>query len=491
MRILVVLFCFLSSCLSSQNSKIFNNWHFSRNAWLNFNTSPPKFFGGSAIFTIEGSSSISDSLGNLLFYTDGISVWNKNHQLMPNGFGLNGHVSSTQSALIVPFITNPNKYYIFTADAQVGQIGGCTCGCLAYSVVDMTQQSGLGDITIKKVKLYDSIAEKLHGVKIENDSSIWVVAHEWNTNNFLSFRLNPSGIDTVPVISSTGSVHSGDVNLRNSAGQMKISPDGTKLACVTYFAGQIELFHFNKSTGEVSDPIQMLGDQFMYGVEFSPNSALLYVTNNWQGYLWQFDVSNWNVNAITASKKEIFKIGGGDPFGQLQLGPDGRIYTTLQTSFTVAAINQPDKLGLACDLSTFIELKDTNNVYGTAREGLPNMIAGFYKTDYIPPDPNPEGLIENIPNVFSPNGDDVNELWQVKLPAGSLLNRAVIYDRWGISVYDLTGTQLKQPSGAVIRWDGFTTSGVPCSDGVYFYIIEYIDKINNFQKLTGYLSLFR
>jgi hypothetical protein len=52
--------------------------------------------------------------GNYFFYTDGSYVYNKNHQIMSNGYGLLG--SSTQSAIIVPKPRNPYVYYIFTVD---------------------------------------------------------------------------------------------------------------------------------------------------------------------------------------------------------------------------------------------------------------------------------------------------------------------------------------------------------------------------------------
>ncbi|MHA1342163.1 MAG: hypothetical protein ACTSO2_19505, partial [Promethearchaeota archaeon] len=67
---------------------------------------------------MEGCATISDKFGHLLFYTDGITVWNKNHRVMKNGEGLFGHVSSTQSAIIIPNPGKKNQYYIFTVDAE-------------------------------------------------------------------------------------------------------------------------------------------------------------------------------------------------------------------------------------------------------------------------------------------------------------------------------------------------------------------------------------
>ena len=104
---------FLSLILLSLKSYTQNeaaNWFFGEQAGINFNNSSPVSILGGELETDEGCSTISDKFGNLLFYSDGITVWNKNHLIMPNGHGLLGDFSSTQSALIVP---KPNSNHIF------------------------------------------------------------------------------------------------------------------------------------------------------------------------------------------------------------------------------------------------------------------------------------------------------------------------------------------------------------------------------------------
>jgi len=74
-----------------------NIWYFGRQVGLDFNNgSPPVALIDSAMFTGEGCATISNSNGNLLFYTDGSTIYNKNHQIMASG--LFGHTSTTQSA---------------------------------------------------------------------------------------------------------------------------------------------------------------------------------------------------------------------------------------------------------------------------------------------------------------------------------------------------------------------------------------------------------
>ncbi len=88
-----------------------------------------------------------------------------------------------------------------------------------------------------------------------------------------------------------------------------------------------------------------------------------------------------------------------------------------------------------------------------------------------------------IPNVFSPNGDDVNEYWKINLPAGSKLNNLEVYNRWGNVVFTSVDT--------IKPWFGRTTSGETCSEGVYFYVLRYTDAKGQEQKINGYISLFR
>jgi len=140
------VFTFLTLSLSAQNQA--NIWYFGHNAGLDFNGGDPVALNDGALFTDEGVATISDYNGNLLFYTDGKVVWNKNHQIMPNGTGLLGHASSTQSAVIVPQPSNSDLYYIFTVDYTASS------GGMAYSVVDMDLENGLGNVSnVKNVPL--------------------------------------------------------------------------------------------------------------------------------------------------------------------------------------------------------------------------------------------------------------------------------------------------------------------------------------------------
>ena len=84
-RLFLLLLCF-PLLLFSQNEG--NIWYFGWNAGLDFNSGAPVALTDGQLFTLEGCASISDMNGDLLFYTDGMVVYNKNHVLMPNGSGI-------------------------------------------------------------------------------------------------------------------------------------------------------------------------------------------------------------------------------------------------------------------------------------------------------------------------------------------------------------------------------------------------------------------
>jgi hypothetical protein len=133
-------------------------WYFGEKAGLDFNSGSPVSITNGKIITNEGCASISDKNGNILFYTDGSIVYNKSHLAMPNGNGLLGHKSSTQSAIIVPKPNNPYVYYIFTVDQPLPDNVDDNLlndedppnNGLNYSEVDLRLDNGLGDIPTNK-----------------------------------------------------------------------------------------------------------------------------------------------------------------------------------------------------------------------------------------------------------------------------------------------------------------------------------------------------
>ncbi|HZF99549.1 MAG TPA: hypothetical protein VEY71_01030, partial [Chitinophagales bacterium] len=290
--IFILSFCLcLSACAA--NAQLYNRtWYFGGNAGIDFNQTPPVKLINSAMNTNEGCASISDpATGEILFYTNGDTVWNREHQPMPNGFGLGGHYSTSQAALIVPAPGNPQLFYVFTVYAQANEYINFCCGSggLNLNVVDMTLDGGLGDVTVKNQLVLTPTAEKLTAVKHCNGVDYWVLTHEWDSDNFFAFPLTAAGLGT-PVISSVGMVHAdvGSGNSWETIGHMRISPNGKRLAlAASQQLNRVELFDFDNTTGVVSNLIfsdenypNVCGFTGPYGVCFSPDNSKLYISVN-------------------------------------------------------------------------------------------------------------------------------------------------------------------------------------------------------------------
>src|SRR4030095_11618045 len=154
-----------TTCFAQHESDI---WYFGSNAGIDFNSGSPVNLTNGQLSTIEGCASISDTAGNLLFYTDGITVWNKNHLVMSMGTGLHGGISSSQSAIIVTQPGNDSLYYIFTT-GEMGAYG------LEYSIVNINMQGGFGEVIVKNIVLVNNTNEKVTATKHSNGNDIWII----------------------------------------------------------------------------------------------------------------------------------------------------------------------------------------------------------------------------------------------------------------------------------------------------------------------------
>jgi len=364
-----------------------SKWYFGINAGLDFSTGNPIALTNGELVTDEGCATISENNGDLLFYTDGITVWDKQHNIMPNGTGLTGDSSSTQSAIIVPKPGDVSIFYIFTVDDLAGPNG------LRYSEVNMTLNGGNGDITNQKnIELNAFTTEKISAVKHANGIDFWVVTHDWNNNNFLSYQVTTAGVNIVPVISSVGEEH-GDNGL-DSKGYLKISPDASRLALASWSGNSVvEIFDFDNTTGIVSNPI-LIGNGFFstgpasgaYGIEFSPDSNLLYVTdqNFLFGFttsrLFQFDLTLSTANDMINSVTTLYDDSGTNTIlGALQLAVDGKIYIARAQEQFLDVIENPDEIGFASNYSQ--NAVSLGNRFCGA--GLPPFISSFFNFSII------------------------------------------------------------------------------------------------------------
>lgn len=376
--LLILAPCFLSLSIVAQ--KQLNTWYFGTKVGLNFNTTPPQVLTNGNANSVEGCSTMSDWNGNLLFYTNGLKIVNKQHAIMQNGDGLLGDLSSTSNTVIVPQSGNDSIYYVFT----IGSTNQGTKG-LRYSIVDIKMNGGLGAVTQKNVPVTDAedlFFEKMAAVRHCNKKDVWITVRRWGSDEYYTYLLTSTGVNPAPVISSTGFVVNGIPN--NAIGALKFSTDGTKLAAVHSFQNDcVELMDFDNTTGVISNPVIFKPNAIqstltgIYGAEFSPNSRLLYISSNNSptdpSTLYQFDITSMNAATILSTKQVIAQTY---PWfgGALQTGPDRKIYYSMWQDTSISVIDNPDVYGPGCNFQ-YNKIFLSKVITEPSQFGLPGMIA--------------------------------------------------------------------------------------------------------------------
>ena len=417
-RFIIVLLSsfFLLSSFSSQAQHEAELWYFGQRTGLDFSTG--------TIQTLENSSNnlpssraaitISDGKsGQLLFYGNATSIWNREHHLMPHGDSLAAPGSNglPQAVLAVPAPGKEKHYYIFTLinDPTIDP----SALSFSYSIVDMTLQNGLGDVVADtKNQLIGTIGSRygsqFTAVPHTNGQDYWLLIHHIDEPVFDSYLLTATGI-TLAHSQRIGPIQT-LLPGRASAGVdgfLKASPDGKKLVYLVSDYPQLSLFDFDANTGVMSHYLQLGNLLSPGGVSFSPDNSKLYVQNYSQtpspnfiggrafNVISQYDIAAGSDEAIVASGMSILvdnpttniRVDNQSSQGDytMQLGPDGKLYANsnyLDPTLTLKAgesnfyvVNFPNRKGFACDVQyqTFVFPGAGNTCCG-----LPNFLQSYF-----------------------------------------------------------------------------------------------------------------
>ncbi len=190
----IVLFFLFSSWLSFGQDLKQHNWYFGNSTQaIRFNrgTSAAQLINDQALpFNNGGAAVATDPANaNLLFYTDGVLVYDANHLLMPNGNGLNGQPNANQPVALSPMPGQVNKYYIFTNSANY-----TTGGSISRSVVDLAQfgnavfpAPATGVIEAAKNVAVAGLTNRSEGMIVvphRNRTDFWLITHDNGTSNY-------------------------------------------------------------------------------------------------------------------------------------------------------------------------------------------------------------------------------------------------------------------------------------------------------------------
>jgi hypothetical protein len=321
----------------------------------------------------NGYSTISDVYGNLLFHTEGIRVYNREFKIMDNGdslfwlsfnqvqtklipnFDNSAFISS--KPIILPFPGDSTKYYLFLKTAlprNDGYGGFIFPFFVSYSIIDMTQNNGLGKVVEKKKFLSNDVFYYVDYIPIlhKNEKDIWLLAvdRDGKIHNFL---ITKNGIEGGEIINDFGlnkKIYSSFNFIYNIKylDYILTSPNGEKIAFLLQDdlgAPFWEIAKFDRETGKISQPIKIFDDttnlKLIEDIYFSPNSQKLYLSLiEWQSLpgptnikVLQYELNNWDSISINSSRQIAYLDTLPYLPGNINLtflpGVDGKVYLYL------------------------------------------------------------------------------------------------------------------------------------------------------------------
>ena len=438
------------------------------------------------------NASICDSVGNLLFYTNGISIANAIHETIENGDGLNpGELTNDnsyygypiiQSATVLPAPSFDNKYYLIHEPFNYPNSNfDWHAPLLYYSLIDMSQNNGLGAVIEKNQVIFEDILDhgKINAVKHANGRDWWVIVLTYDSNCYRRVLITPEGIENYGVQCLGQTVPQG-------AGQASFSPDGSKYALYNIInpneGNFLNIYNFDRCTGELSNPIQevIIDTVWGGGVAFSPNSRYLYVPS--YNYIYQYDLE---ADDILATKDTVAIYDGFEVpldsivslstrFFLAQLAPDGKIYVNCPGAVNyLHIINQPDSAGVACEvLQHHIELPTYNK---SSLPNFPNYRLGVLEGSPCDTTTITEQLIitEQSVSIFpNPAIDKIKLNFEQTLTLSSEL-----------IIYTISGQQVAKYF-LVEGQDEFLIDVSELNQSMYFYEIRNKKEIYHYGKIS-------
>lgn len=353
-------------------------WVFGDHGSLDFRSGAPQPFDSTEISIFKGKpvygTSICDTAGNLLFYTDGFTVWNNRHKEIPK-HEYRWPWTEYVMPLIVPYIGNDSLFYIF------GVSSGPYANRLQALTIKMQKSYYSGEIIypvypVDSTNYYDVLMDNASvfaaGTHHCNKEDIWIIGHSGNT--LQSFLVTKEGISKTPVVSRFS--ESDLPAIVWSKGNLKFSPSGEKMIFPMIDQNRVMIFDFNTQTGVFSNPLsfELPPDQILTDAEISPDGNMVYFGQYYEdepGGRQFHTIANINLNLPTPEEIRnsyfILNPGFTDQSNwctrtmcyimtrTLSLGPDGKIYFSMMQidgsrpprEKKAGVIHYPNELGLA------------------------------------------------------------------------------------------------------------------------------------------------
>lgn len=448
---------------------------------LNFHETPRQISNFITVgdFTMEGSnSSMSDDLGNLLFYSNGCYIVNSQNEIMENGVGINpgiiqdfycdaGGSPLIQGVIAIPSPKGDSTYFVFNLDFDQPYLLepnflGVAPQRLFFQKVDMTQDSGFGSVVLKnQIAVFDTFARgNIQAVKHTNGQDWWVIVPKSHSNCYFLVPVTAEGVQPAQ-LKCSGRVWTDD----DSGAQVVFSPDGRKYIRFNGWNG-LNIFDFDAATGDLSNPINIMfpNDTINYiaGLAVSSNSRYLYVCA--RKNIYQFDLQAVD---IESSKIKIATWDGyQNPYPTLfylaALAPDGKIYiSNTSSTYNLHVINKPNCPGVSCELVQHGIVLPSYN-FAT----IPNM--PHYRQSYYECDSTLIGTVEIQ--------QETNRLSVFPNPASETIYIPFESEVEEASVFDVTGREIVHLRPAIS--DGLLSIDIRfLPTGLYYLIFRANNKM--------------
>ena len=492
--LIVILFHSLNGLSQNRHSV----WCFGDSALIDFSDTSNIIVGSSGLDTRGSCASISNQLGELLFYAftraglggNTTLVFDSTHQMMQNGDNIIGR-GWYNELIIVPNPADDSTYYLFS-------IGVTSIFGIYYSIIDMRLNGGVGAVVLKNQQLntFEQV-DCLSVIKHGNGRDWWMLSRKsdhltgGSNNDWYIYLVTPDTIQAMPV-QSIGAQN------RTNSGRICFSKTGDKLV-FTNLLNVVEVFNFDRCSGLLSNTLTIESDlgsspyPFNWSCAFSGDGSKLYITtNDTLSFLYQYDL---NASNIAASKDTLWSTNFPKfACGALKLAPDNKIYLSNwyyngsqnpypyadsmynMYNMNLSVINQPDSLGLACNYTPYSFYLGGKRTY----VGLPN------NPDYNlgPLVGNPcdtlVGTSEVLLTIITPQ---LNLFYHPECQTAFINANDLSGTKVTMEIFDAHGKMVHQEDIQIVNGyytRNFNMTGM--AEGMYF-----VNLISSGQRLTGKL----
>lgn len=355
----------------------------------------PTLQGRPPISTMEGTATYSDPCsGALLWYTEGLAVYDRYGNTLPDGTGLFGGTSSTQGAIFVPDPGDEDRVYLIICPDRTG---GTLSNVVRYSytVLSKRTNNGLGGIVQKNVLFGPELGtERITVTHMADGSGYWLAIVADLERSIWVYPITEAGIGPDPLVYT---IPDHEQVMEGNSGALKFSPDGRYLGSTSG-----NLYQFDNRNGKLSwllwlefpeelssepppSPDGLVDGYYgWYGLSFSPTSDFVYLScsifrfRNFgitPAHIYQYDLRGAGPHTIRCYGQRVATINNVSWYWapSLQLAPNGKIY--FSDSLHLNVIDAPDNVGQACQILHQVVTYDS----GRANDGLPSCIESSFR----------------------------------------------------------------------------------------------------------------